>query len=344
MDRLGLGVVIMNSVSLSRAAHAVLLVALIASSFISTACQRVQKEALADEQVGRPGDCPLLQQRVCALAGDTGPACQAAKIMIPISTDAACGQDLKNFGEVQRKFAEIRKPCSDIVATICAKTGEQSEICETVTSESASLQVNECLEMRGKEQKLIDDLERQQLAKHPLDAAHQAQIAEGEGPTFGPKDAKVTLVEFADFQCPYCAQAARVSMRLREEYGDRVRFIFRQFPLPMHENAQIAARAALAAQAQGKFWPYHDLLFANQGKLDRDSLIHYAQMTQLNLAKFKVDLDSDETNNLVLGDQIKGAAVVVKGTPTLFINGRRATSAGDYDEVSKTIDAALAGG
>src|SRR5690606_23929112 len=104
----------------------------------------------------------------------------------------------------------------------------------------------------------------------------------------------------------------------REKYGDKVRFVFRHFPLSFHKDAGPAAEASMAANAQGKFWEYHDKLFANQQKLDGDSLTTYAQEAGLDMAKFKASMDSKEFAPAVKADLAMGEDVAVEGTPTMF--------------------------
>jgi protein-disulfide isomerase len=159
----------------------------------------------------------------------------------------------------------------------------------------------------------------------------------------GPQNAKVTIVEFSDFQCPFCSRAAEATSKLKEKYGTKIRFVFRQFPLSFHQNAQLASEAALAANEQGKFWEYHDKLFANQNALERDKLEGYAKEVGLDVAKFKKALDSKTFAATVAEDLKLGEEAAVDGTPTMFLNGARIANPTDFDAISKQIDAALAG-
>jgi protein-disulfide isomerase len=171
-----------------------------------------------------------------------------------------------------------------------------------------------------------------------------AKISTGTNiPAFGPADAKVTIVEFSDFQCPFCSRAATAVHTVKEKYSDKVRFVFRQFPLSFHQNAHLSAEAALAANAQGKFWEFHDKAFANQQKLDRASLEGYAKDIGLNVAEFKKALD-DKTYAPTVDAELKlGEEVAVDGTPTMFLNGKRVSNPSDTTELSKEIDEALKG-
>jgi protein-disulfide isomerase len=184
---------------------------------------------------------------------------------------------------------------------------------------------------------------RQQEEKNkPLAAETQAQLTEGKPPAFGPADAKVSIVEFSDFQCPFCSRAADTVHSIREKYGDKVHFVFRQYPLSFHDKAHLSAEASLAAHAQGKFWELHDKMFANQGKLDRASLEQYAQEVGLDSAGFKSALDTEQYKGAVDAELDHGDAIAVDGTPTMFINGQRLSSPTSIEHVSKAIESALA--
>ena len=141
-------------------------------------------------------------------------------------------------------------------------------------------------------------------------------------PSFGPAVAKVTIVEWSDFQCPYCARLGAPGRADRKAYPKDVRFVFRNFPLPMHPDAALAARAGVAAQAQGKFWQMHDWMYAHQRELDRASLEKAAASLGMDVAKFKAALDSPATEARVAADMQAAQAVGVSATPTFFVNGR----------------------
>ncbi len=140
----------------------------------------------------------------------------------------------------------------------------------------------------------------------------------------GPKDTPVTIVEFSDFQCPYCAQAAALVDQVLEAYPQNVNFVYKNFPLPMHPNANPAARAALAAGRQGKFWEMHDELFRHSGDLSAQTIRGIAEKLRLNLSKFEADMDSPAVKEQVDVEVRQGKVAGVRGTPSFFINGRMA--------------------
>jgi len=159
--------------------------------------------------------------------------------------------------------------------------------------------------------------------------------------SYGRQDAAVTLVLFSDFECPYSARAAKVVNRIKKEYGEAVHIIFRHFPLNFHKNAPLAAQASLAAATQGKFWKYHDLLFANMRALKRRHLEKYAKRLKLNMRTFRASLDNETYKPAVTRDMAIGKEAFVSGTPTLFLNGKRVRNATSYPAIKKEIDPIL---
>ena len=140
----------------------------------------------------------------------------------------------------------------------------------------------------------------------------------------GPPSAPVTLVEYGDFECPSCRKAWPMVKELQRRLGDKLRFVFRNFPLTkIHPNAQHAAEAAEAAAAQGAFWPMHDRLFERQFALEDDNLIEYASELGLDADRLRAALDGGTYRARVKEDVLSGLKSGVNGTPTFFINGER---------------------
>lgn len=168
-----------------------------------------------------------------------------------------------------------------------------------------------------------------------------ADVNSGDGPVHGPKNAPVRLVEFADFQCPYCQQVHPEIKKLLEHFGDQVSFSYRDYPLPMHPQAPKAAEAARCAGAQGKFWEFHDALFADK-KLAPADLKEEARKLSLDTAVFDKCLDSGEQAAAVEKDASKAQHLGVTGTPTFFINGHQFTGPAKYDTFVDAINKELA--
>ena len=160
-------------------------------------------------------------------------------------------------------------------------------------------------------------------------------------PVTGPANAKITLVEFSDFQCPYCSRAVHKLTAMLQAYPNDIKLIFKQFPLDSHPQAQISAQAALAAHQQSKFWQLHDLMFANPNGLSRKSILGWAGSIGLDMKKFQADMDSEATKKAVARDQADGEKAGVEGTPTIFINGQRYSGELDLAAVKPIIEAEL---
>ncbi len=166
----------------------------------------------------------------------------------------------------------------------------------------------------------------------------RSQIAAGTGPSVGPMDAPVTIIEFSDFQCPYCQRLAPTIDQVKTAYADRVRVVFRQFPLPMHKDAQKAAEASLCAAEAGRFWEMHDAMFANIRALGVAELKKTAGGLELDQETFDQCLDSGRYATQVAEDIREGRAAGVSGTPAIFINGRFLSGAASFDTLAKVID------
>jgi protein-disulfide isomerase len=163
-----------------------------------------------------------------------------------------------------------------------------------------------------------------------------------EAPSKGREDAPVTIVEFSEFQCPYCSRGASTLRQLEAQYGDRLRIVFRHFPLASHHEAPKAAQAALCAGEQQKFWEMHDGLFADQSHLRVADLKQRATTLGLDTARFNDCLDSGRFASAVEADLADGTRYGVTGTPAFFINGRPLVGAVPYENFTRLIDEELA--
>jgi protein-disulfide isomerase len=164
--------------------------------------------------------------------------------------------------------------------------------------------------------------------KVPLDGAF----------TKGSDGAKVTIVEWSDFQCPFCGRVNPTIAELQKAYGDDLRVAFKHNPLPMHNRAMPAAQAAEAAGKQGKFWEMHDLMFANARDLTDENFAKWAKELSIDVEAFKKDMNSEDIKKKVLQQQQQGATLGARGTPAFFINGRFLSGAQPVDAFKKVID------
>jgi predicted DsbA family dithiol-disulfide isomerase len=168
----------------------------------------------------------------------------------------------------------------------------------------------------------------------------RVQVA-ATGPSRGADNAKVTIVEFSDFECPFCGKGEESVHQVMEKYAGKVKVYFRHFPLSFHPNAPKAAEASMCANDQGKFWEMHKQLFANRTALTVDELKKHAATVGLDQAKFNDCLDSGKMKAIVDADTKAGADVGVNGTPAFFINGKLLSGAQPLAEFEKIIDAEL---
>jgi protein-disulfide isomerase len=188
---------------------------------------------------------------------------------------------------------------------------------------------------------LVDSLTKQTPVVTMLDPP-RAVVPMDDDPMRGPKDAPVQIVMFSDYECPFCSRVEETMAQVRSKYGEQVVVVFRDFPLSFHKNAQKAAEAAGCAGEQGKFWEYHDKLFANQRALAPANLDQYATELGLDTTKFKACLDSGQRAPEVAADMKSGQALGVTGTPAAFVNGRFVNGAQPLDAFAKIIDDELA--
>lgn len=157
----------------------------------------------------------------------------------------------------------------------------------------------------------------------------------------GPVDAPVTLVEYGDYECSYCGEAYPIVQAIQQQMGDRLRFVFRNFPLTqMHPRAEIAAEAAEAAGAQDAFWPYHDRLYEHQDDLSAHALIGHARELGLSPDRFERALEQHAFEERVRADFMSGVRSGVNGTPTFFINGIRHDDSYDYEVLLAAVERA----
>ncbi len=192
---------------------------------------------------------------------------------------------------------------------------------------------------RESQQKAAQEAQAKQLEdqfKNPV------KVDIGNAPIKGPKDAKVTIVEFSDFQCPFCKRGMDTMDAVAKEYPEKVKIAFKHLPLPFHPEAKPAARAAIAAQKQGKFWEMHDKLFENQKSLGEELYMSLAKEIGLDMDKFQKDFNDPAVAKQVDDDAAQATSLGVRGTPGFFVNGVQVRGAQPLPEFKKLIDRWLA--
>jgi protein-disulfide isomerase len=286
--------------------------------------------------------CPALKEAVCGRVGPMSEACAAYTLVSQTLPPEACAVALGKLDGIAAALTAQRASCAELEKKLCADLGTETATCAQVREQSPAIPADRCAEMLEHYGEVLAGLKEAEARNQPLSAEAQAKATAGGAPSFGPADAKVTVLTFSDFECPYCAEAGKVAEALRERYKDRVRLVFRNFPLPFHKNAQPAAEAALAAHAEGKFWPFHDLLFANQDKLDRAGLLTLAAKAGLDVKALEKALDAGTHRAAVEADLALGREIHIEGTPTFYVNGVLVPNPTDLDAVAAQIDTALA--
>lgn len=255
-----------------------------------------------------------LVEKEAAKAGQTAEEYRAAAMKTPEVTD----------DDVQKFFDENK-----------ARIGNR-------TLDQIGPQIRQYLEQQAQqqaEQSFYKDLEAKYDVSYKLEPP-RVEVA-ADGPARGPEDAPVTIVEFSDFQCPFCSRVTPTLKEIEQNYGDKVRVVFRQFPLSMHPNAAKAAEASLCAKEQGKFWEMHDAMFGDQNALGVPQLKATAQKLGLDSDQFDQCLDSGKYEDAVAADMRAGAEAGVTGTPAMFINGHLVSGAVPYDTIAAEIDSEL---
>ncbi|MBV8553128.1 MAG: DsbA family protein [Acidobacteriaceae bacterium] len=195
-----------------------------------------------------------------------------------------------------------------------------------------------CSYSNGLAQAVVDAIRQGKTEADAIAAAHASKWAHVQEPKLlddpvaipvagapvkGQPNAPITIVEFSDFQCPYCAAAVPQIDALLKAYPTQVKLIYKEFPLEIHSQADLAAAAAVAAHKQGKFWPMYDAMFRNHDDLSRTNILAMANTNGLDMTRFQNDLDSTEVRETVVRDVQDGDRAGVEGTPTIFINGQR---------------------
>jgi protein-disulfide isomerase len=215
--------------------------------------------------------------------------------------------------EWSQYVSELLSPCSNVPVPIAQCVQEKRDCKKCVPAAKYVLRA------------VKDGLTREQVEKaykNRFDADKVKSVPIDGSPVKGPESAAITLVEFADFECPHCGEFAPVLDKAIQEHKNDVRFVFKFYPLPGHPHADIAARAGIAAWRQGKFWEMHHALFLNQRHLEQPDLDSYAKELGLDVSRFHADMQANETTERIAKDKKLGEDLQIQGTPSLFINGR----------------------
>jgi protein-disulfide isomerase len=240
--------------------------------------------------------------------------------------------------KLKKPSEEEMKKFYDEQASMAAAKKQQIPPFDAVKEQIA--QYLERPQMAAAQAAFVDRLKKELNVEVTLKPPRVEVAAEGQ--SRGPATAPVTIVEFSDFECPYCSRAEETVQKVMKAYDGKVRLVYRDFPLPFHPQAQKAAEAAQCAGDQGKYWEMHEKLFANQQALQPEALKGYAKDLSLDPSKFDKCLDSGDKAQIVGASRKAGEKVGVTGTPVFFVNGYQLTGAQPFEEFKTLIDAELA--
>jgi protein-disulfide isomerase len=246
----------------------------------------------------------------CSAARDPS-ATVAQEVELPgVETSQLTPRERHEFWQYVR---ELPAPCKDVAVPIAQCVLERRACPACVpAAQTIAKAVRE-----GMAREQVEDLYKQRF-----DASYERTIPIAGSPARGGEGARVVMVEFADFECPFCQRMAPELDGLWEHRKDKLRFVYKFMPLAAHPHGEAAARAAIAAQMQGKFWEMHRQLFANGEHLEPSDLERYAQLLGLDMDRFRADMQSVATTNRLNEDRKLADDLQVKGTPTIFIDGR----------------------
>jgi protein-disulfide isomerase len=268
--------------------------------------------------------------------GDTKPAASPEVSLSGVDTDSLTPRERREWAS---QVSELLAPCPDVPVSVaqCVKEQRPCKACLP----AAQLLLKQVKAGRSKK-------EREDAFHARFDANKVRTLSTEGSPSLGPEDAAVTMVEWADFECPFCRVLYPQLDQLEQRFAGQVRVVFKFYPLGAHPHGEIAARAAIAAMNQGKFWEMHHMMFEHQEQLEQADLERYAKDLRLDTAKFRQDLTSAETTARIERDKKQGEEVGLEGTPMIFINGREVdlqllTSVYDDLEDWVKLDIELAG-
>jgi len=237
----------------------------------------------------------------------------------PVRTEATIpGVDTKEFTPRERRelteyLSRLPAPCASVPGPLARCVSEDQRCSSCVPAARAVAE----LVREGMTRAQVDE-----RYSHRFDPSSIKSIPTDGSPARGPEDARVMVVEFADFECPFCQQMAPALDGMSEKYRNDVRFVFKFLPLSAHPHSEIAARAAIAADMQSKFWAMHHELFTHAHNLEQSDVEHYAETLGLDMTRFRADMQSPAAAARIAKDRQLADALAVKGTPSIFVDGR----------------------
>lgn len=250
-------------------------------------------------------------------------------------------QEAKRDGAVPSVVDAAQSPCGVLADRLCANFGKGSEMCAFVEREAQRLRAQFCQSKLDRFDENVAELYRYQEAR-TLIAVPAQKSRTVEVPATGLRNAPVVLTVFCDFAVPDCGRLSPLHNFVKSLYGDKLRLVYRQFPLVKNRDARLAAEASLAANAQGKFWEYYDVLFSNQHDQSRAALERYAKAAGLELSEFNKALDNHVYFSDVDADKALGKSLFISELPAVFANGRSVAPPYAVAELTQVVEEAIA--
>jgi protein-disulfide isomerase len=245
--------------------------------------------------------------------------------------------DLSGFSAVQKKILTNilqNQNCTCGCDWSIAKCREDDPKC-SYSRQLLNLVITD-LKAGHNENQIIADLKEHALKPPPV-LSDPVEISVQGDPVIGPENAKVTIVEFSDFQCPFCAAAVAQARMILDKFPNDVRLVYKQFPLDFHTQSFLAAEASVAAHSQGKFWEMHNKLYANYKVISAQNILVWAKEIGLDMKRFVAEVDAGKYKQAVENEMKQGEVAGVQGTPSFFFNGRRYNGAFQAEIVAQLL-------
>lgn len=287
--------------------------------------------------------CSAWLDFVCKHVEGQDSLCLTVQEGVALLSSEACAKAFEQRAYTEEQLKKRAQQCNLFAQKVCADLPDEKRFCKMTSERVTHYTPDWCIGMLSKYPETLVGLKKQ-LAADRLTPEKAAPMYQGDPPAFGPKDGPIQIVEFIDFESQFSPKAGVIARSLAAKYPSQLHFVVRQFPLPDNAHAHLAAQAALAAQAQGKYWPMHDKLLENRTQLEAADILRYGKELGLDVAKLKAALDKKTYAAAVDADVAIGKAIQVVGMPTIFVNNERIYNSVDEEGIVAAIEEYLARG
>jgi protein-disulfide isomerase len=317
-----------------------LIVCLIAA-LAAGSCRRSAQAPEASTADVKVDSCSDWLDYVCAHVSERDSLCLSVQESVRILSEEACAVALGQRDYTGAQLEQRKQQCGVLVDKACTDMPKMQRFCKQIRERVLHYTPDFCVDMLRNYPRTLEQLKQQATADR-LPPEKAALLYGGDPPAFGPKDGPIQVVEFIDYESAYSPQTAAIVRTLAAKYASQMHFVMRQFPLTDNPHAYLAAQAALAANAQGKYWQMHDKLLDNRAHLERADLLRYGKELGLDVAQLKAALDHKRYAPAVDADLALVKALQVIGMPTLFVNGERILNSVDEAAIADAIQEYLA--